>query len=168
MKKKDDILSELKEIAPALATLNSHSPYAIEVGYFDAFSEGIIHTMRATDVVEELAHISPVLAQVAKTETHAIPAQYFRTFPEAMTQLAVYENKEHPATVSKWTSMWENLAGRFFGIFVQPQYSFAMASVVSVTLIVGMVWTNKTNTTDEKFFAKMEQLPDHEIHGYVA
>ena len=168
MKKNTDILLELKDIAPALSTVIAHSPYAIEAGYFNAFSEQILHKISAAEVAEELSQIAPVIAQVAKTEAYSVPVQYFSTFPLAITQLAVYENKEHPATVYKWTTAWEALADRLFGALVKPQYTFAMASVVSVALIFGMVWTNKANTTDEKFFAKMEQLPDHEIHGYVA
>ena len=168
MKKNEVITNELKEIAPVLSGIDSVYLYTMPADYLPTLSATIVSQIRSIEVAEELAFAAPLIATIEKSECKEVPAAYFSTFPDAMLHLAVYEHKEHPATLLSWRTKWEAFAERLLGSISRPQYNFAMASVASVLLILGMVWSTKNHTTDDKFFAQLEQLPDHEIHGYVA
>lgn len=66
MNKRDHILQELQEIAPALAALNRAMPYALPEGYFDTISANVLMKIQLTE---------------SRSSTYSSPAGYFDTLP---------------------------------------------------------------------------------------
>lgn len=81
MESREEILRELRDIAPRLATLNKVNRYVLPANYFAHFTGRIllqVQTSKATPV-NELETVAPLLTQLKKTDP-ALPTGYFNSF----------------------------------------------------------------------------------------
>lgn len=83
METRDDILKELREIAPELAALHKVSFYIAPENYFLNFSAGILERAKQRDVQEELTALAPALSKL-KEQAPTVPATYFTTFSSSL------------------------------------------------------------------------------------
>ena len=162
---KEHELSE--ELSPTLALLKKKQLYtAPQASFFESFSDRLINEVHAEDVEEELSYALPALQHLQKKELYNVPADYFASFPESMTHLAVYEVREHPATVEQISNRWSELTERLLGLIARPRYAFVMASVLSLIVCIGLVINAETLSNEDKIFAQMQQLSDADLHHY--
>ena len=150
-----------------LSRIEKKEMYEVPQGYFTSFSKGVINKIHKVEVEEELAYSAHLLTGIAKTESYKVPVDYFATFPEAITKLASYEERAHPATIERWTERWVTSIAAIFDFAFRPRYAFAMACVVGIVTCMTLV-TNRSGSIEDKIFARMEQLPESEIHHYIA
>ncbi len=80
MKTSDDILKELKEIAPELAKLHKVNPYKLPENYFLNFSHHLLQKVKLAEEQEELKAVAPALSKLKKQTEAALPAGYFSHF----------------------------------------------------------------------------------------
>jgi hypothetical protein len=83
METRDDILKELREVAPELAKLGKTELYKAPENYFLNFSAGILERVKTKEVREELTVLAPALSKF-KEETPAAPSNYFTTFSSSL------------------------------------------------------------------------------------
>jgi hypothetical protein len=203
VKPSNNILSELQEVAPALAKLDKVNLYEVQEGYFgqsqtnilasidapevsvlssiphrelypapaasyfSSFSGDLMQRLHAEEVGEELSYALPILQQVEKKQSYALPAAYFSSFPARVTKLV---SGEAHSSVRHWGTKWAELSQTILGLISMPRYAFAMASVVSVIVGIGLFMNtqNASLSGDEKVFAQMQQIPDAELTHYIA
>lgn len=82
MNNKAEILQELHETAPLLASLNKVDVYSVPNNYFDDLSGSILSKIKALqdEQIDELNEIAPTLSKIGKQNVYAVPANYFETF----------------------------------------------------------------------------------------
>jgi hypothetical protein len=155
------------ELSPILSVIQKKELYpAPSSSFFESFSENLIAKIHTEEVAEELSYTLPVLQYAKKKEWYKVPANYFSTFPDQIAKLAKKVAVESP--VEHWSNVWTEISERVSGLISRPGYAFAMASVVSAIVCIGLVF-NKQNTMsgDEKIFAQMQQIPDSDLHHYI-
>ncbi len=79
METRNDILNELKAIAPRLASIEKKNLYEAPEGYFERFRSDILEQVKMNPVQSELKNVAPSLLNIEK-KTAAIPDGYFNTF----------------------------------------------------------------------------------------
>ena len=84
METREDILKELKEIAPRLATVDKVNFYTVPADYFTNFKQGVLSRVKFGEVGAELKAIAPELATVKKTAVAEMPAAYFSSFSDSL------------------------------------------------------------------------------------
>src|SRR5580700_1455001 len=80
METRDDILKELKEIAPKLASLDKTNPYVEPENYFLNFKNSILEKVKLNEVREELKVVAPSLLGLEKNFSVEVPVTYFGNF----------------------------------------------------------------------------------------
>ncbi len=83
METRDDILKELREIAPGLAKLHKVNLYTAPENYFLNFSIGVLERAKQSEVQEELTVLAPALSKL-KEQKPTVPATYFTTFSSSL------------------------------------------------------------------------------------
>lgn len=83
METRDDILKELREVAPELAKLSKVDRYRAPENYFMNFSACILEKVKKDEVREELTALAPALLKV-KEATPAVTSNYFSTFSSSL------------------------------------------------------------------------------------
>jgi len=78
----EDILRELRELAPKLAALQKSNPYRVPEGYFVNFANEIVKKTSLSETREELKAIAPELSAIKKEVLADAPHTYFQGFPE--------------------------------------------------------------------------------------
>lgn len=86
MSNKNEILNELREIAPRLALLEKTNLYKVPEGYFTAFSKSILEQVKLGEVKVELREVAPELARLNKRVATDMPADYFKGFSAKLIQ----------------------------------------------------------------------------------
>src|ERR1700691_10765 len=89
METRDDILNELKEIAPQLALLTKTNPYILPDNYFLNFGKLMLEKVKMNEVQEELKALAPELAKIEKQlafVTAEKELEYFNNFPLQLMQ----------------------------------------------------------------------------------
>jgi hypothetical protein len=155
------------ELSPILSAIKKKELYtAPSSSYFESFSENLIAKINAGEVAEELSYAMPVLQHVEKKESYKVPSAYFASFPDKVAKLVKKEAIESP--VEYWSNVWIEISERFSGLISRPGYAFAMASIISAIVCIGLVFnTQNTISGDEKIFAQMQQIPDADLHHYI-
>ncbi len=155
------------ELSPILSTIQKKELYpAPSSAFFESFSENLIAKIHTEEVNEELSYALPVLQHAEKKEWYKAPANYFATFPDKITKLAKKEAIESP--VEHWSNVWTEISERVSVLISRPGYAFAMASVISAIVCIGLVFNaQNTMSGDEKIFAQMQQIPDADLHHYI-
>lgn len=80
---KAEILQELQETAPLLASLNRANVFSVpDSNYFDDLAGSILMRIKSSqhEQTVELDKIAPTLSKVSKQNIYAVPANYFETF----------------------------------------------------------------------------------------
>jgi len=80
METREDILKELREIAPRLATLEKVNAYQVPESYFLNFKNMMLEQVKPVDVKQEIHALAPSLAKLHKPVNAEIPAVYFSDF----------------------------------------------------------------------------------------
>ena len=80
METREDILKELKEIAPQLALLEKVNAFRVPESYFLNFKHSILEQIKPLDAKQELAALAPVLQKLQKPEWAEPSAAYFSGF----------------------------------------------------------------------------------------
>jgi hypothetical protein len=80
METREDILKELRQIAPNLALLEKVNAYQAPDGYFLNFKNIMLEQVRPVDVKQELQVLAPSLLKLEKPLNAEIPAAYFTGF----------------------------------------------------------------------------------------
>lgn len=77
MKPNNNIINELQEVAPTLASLDRVNLYQVEEGYFESSQVAIIESVEKTEIV------TATLSSIHKKELYSAPASsYFESFSE--------------------------------------------------------------------------------------
>ena len=80
METREDILKELREIAPHLSSLQKVNAYSVPEGYFLNFKNIMLEQVKPVDVKQELGALAPSLLNVQKPLNAELPAAYFIDF----------------------------------------------------------------------------------------
>ena len=80
METREDILKELKEIAPHLSSLQKVNAYSVPENYFLNFKFAMLEQVKPVDVKQELGALAPSLLKVTKPLNAEMPATYFSDF----------------------------------------------------------------------------------------
>ncbi|HWB63742.1 MAG TPA: hypothetical protein VG603_09550 [Chitinophagales bacterium] len=86
METRNDILKELQEIAPRLASVEKTNPYQLPENYFAQFQSSLMEKIKLGEVGAELKQVAPSLLQIEKAKTTEIPAAYFSGFSGKLIQ----------------------------------------------------------------------------------
>lgn len=78
METRDNILKELQDIAPRLASLEKKNHFTVPDGYFLNFRNTMLQ--QVTQENQELSSVAPSLLSIEKKNTAEVPAGYFNTF----------------------------------------------------------------------------------------
>lgn len=81
MKTREEILKELKELAPKLASLEKVNAVSVPENYFANFKSEMMERVKLGGVTDELSAISPQLAKIEKRNTVKVPVGYFTSLP---------------------------------------------------------------------------------------
>lgn len=131
MKPQDHILTELKEIAPALVELSCEMPYRVEKGYFDLLPE----------LLAEKLSIG-ILSETIK-EPMQVPHHYFEGLAG---QILERVNNEAPIKISNIVPIKK----------MQNWLTYAAAAVFVGVLVIGsFIFSDKKESVD---FAKYQSL----------
>jgi hypothetical protein len=135
--------------------------------YFSSFTDNVIGRIHAEDVAEELAYTLPSLAGIEKKQSYSMPAGYFESFPQRMSAMAAKEAAAHDTLIEHEISVWSIWIERILTVVSRPKYSFAMACMVAMGVMISVVYAHSTLTPEERIFAQMQQIPDSELHHYM-
>ena len=80
METRDDILKELREIAPQLASLEKANAFQLPEGYFTGFADMMLNQVKPVDAKQELQVLAPSLSKLQKPVNADIPVAYFNDF----------------------------------------------------------------------------------------
>lgn len=80
METKDDILKELRELAPQLASLQKVNAYSVPESYFLNFKHNILEQVKPVGVRQELQQLAPSVLKIEKPLNAQLSATYFSDF----------------------------------------------------------------------------------------
>jgi hypothetical protein len=81
MEPRQNIIRELNEAGIALPGELVATPYAVPLGYFEAFADAVLARLRRDEAREELEAISPLLASLSRKMPFEVPQGYFEAAP---------------------------------------------------------------------------------------
>jgi hypothetical protein len=165
MKNRNDILKELEEIAPTLASLEKSNAFQVPENYFTEFKSGILIKIRAGEVQQELQSIAPELAQLQKGSLEQVPANYFESFPQQMQKKIPVQTQNTSFEFKRTSLGLRELADRLAGIFFKPRYAMAFAGTVSIVAVALMMFLKVEQCND--FDCQLASLSDDEITSYL-
>lgn len=160
MENRNDILKELKEIAPALAKIEKKSFDEVPAHFFSSFPETMMKKVRE----QELFEIAPTLSQREKVNALDVPADYFNAFPQQMLK-KVSSTSKVTSSKPNWMEALNTVLEKVADIFFKPKYVYAFAGTVSI-LIVGVMMFIKVEQCND-LECKMASLTDAEINAYL-
>ncbi len=162
MKNREEILKELREIAPELSKMEKQHLVDVPVDYFKSFPELMKKKIRD----QELAEIAPTLAKQEKENTADVPVNYFKSFPELMIKKISSEQKQK--TSPAWLNSLNNTFGGLTSVIFKPRYAFAVAGTVAM-LVIGVMFLLKTEQAcaPDDLFCQLEKMSDEELNNYI-
>jgi hypothetical protein len=151
METREDILRELREIAPKLAVMEKTNPYSLPEGYFMNFGKDLLSRVNLSDAKAELGKVAPTLANLNAEKVAEVPSSYFKTFSAKM--LADIRAKE---VVNELTEIAPELSviektnihqvpAAYFSRF--PQAMAEKIKAIQQTAEPSMTWVDKLNET---------------------
>lgn len=84
MKNNENILRELREIAPYLANVEKKNLYTVPDSYFANFSNVVLAQVQLSRVSGELSKVAPALAGLSGLNKTEAPAGYFSSFSSGL------------------------------------------------------------------------------------
>lgn len=163
----DDIQTHAINLPPVLASIEKTESYQVPHGYFTSFGDQIAARIHATEVAEELINISQVLSALQKKESYTVPVNYFSVFPLMAVKLATKDAEEHDSPIEHEIGRWSLIFERVWGLMSRPAYTFSMACMLAMVVVIGVVFSHSTLTPEEKIFAQMQQIPESELQMYM-
>lgn len=163
MENRNDILKELKEIAPALSKIEKKSFDEVPADFFNSFPEAMMKKVRE----QELAQIAPTLSQQKKVNEFEVPADYFNAFPQQMLT-KVSSTSQGAASKPQWMEALNAVLEKVAGIFFKPKYAFAFAGTVSMVIIASMFFmkTEQAPCAKGDLLCCLEKVSDEELDAY--
>jgi len=76
---------ELRELSPALYSIQNENVFEVPAGYFDGLAEQVLRRIKALEAStasEELEHLSPLLARISKQTPYSVPAGFFQNLSD--------------------------------------------------------------------------------------
>lgn len=73
----EEILNELKQIAPTLAGVERMDALGVPENYFSGIQSRVFDAIKAENATEELKSLAPGLAAITKVQEREVPAGYF-------------------------------------------------------------------------------------------
>ncbi len=86
METREDILKELREITPQLASLEKVNAYSLPDNYFANFTNMMLEQVKPVDAKQELGALAPSLLRLQKPVNAEVPAVYFSDFSSRILQ----------------------------------------------------------------------------------
>lgn len=153
--KKNDIVEELREIAPALETLGAHPHFDVPVHYFDAFPDQLLARIKGMErseaVAAELETVSPLLAGLPKTTPFSLPEGYFQELPKEIL------TEKNRATEGRVVKMKRNVR-----LFKRSLIAAGIAGLIAVSAV--MISRTLNHSSIDRMMAK---ISDQEIEDYL-
>lgn len=84
MKNNENILQELREIAPYLANVEKKNLYTVPDNYFANFSSVVLAQVQLSGAGKELSEVAPALAALSGLNKTEAPAGYFHSFSSGL------------------------------------------------------------------------------------
>lgn len=112
METREDILKELKAIAPKLAAMEKTNPYQVDESYFLNFKNAMLERimLAPTTATEELKGVAPLLSEIKKTAKVEVPANYFSSFSGGLIEkIRIAEVKNELAQIAPCLSELEKV-----------------------------------------------------------
>ena len=150
METREDILKELKEIAPRLASLQKVNAYSVPENYFADFKHIMLEQVKPVDVKQELQVLAPTLLKVSKPANAEAPAVYFSEFKTRMvSKVRADEVAKELATVAPRLSVIEKVStlqapANYFSAFPERVLRDIQAGQQTVVL-GGKSWIDSLN-----------------------
>ena len=155
------------DLPPVLASIKKKQLHSAPEGYFSSFTDNVIGQIQSEEVAEELTYTAPLLVGLEKKEAYSVPANYIADFPANIYKVAAREAAAHDTLIEHEISVWSIWIERILTVVSRPKYSFAMACMVAIVVMISVVYSHSTLTPEEKIFAQMQQVPDSELHHYI-
>lgn len=168
MEQNNEIITELKEIAPELSRLRKPTKGEIPVAYFQSFPFELINTIRAQEVAEELAEVAPALAGIEKQNILSPPsANYFHDSPTLIWEKIREENKAAVSATPGWFTSVNVYVERITGLIFRPRYAAIFAGFASIFLIAVML-VLKMEEHCADLDCRMAQISNEELNAYFS
>lgn len=167
MKRNEEILQELKMIAPVLASVERKNFYQVPEGYFEQAKLNLLDLIDTHVVKEELTAVAPHLSPLEKKSTFEVPANYFASFPQKMmTRIAEEQTTPDLSATPGWLIQLNTLVEDVFSVFFKPKYALAFAGFASTALVAVMFFTQIEQQCSD-LDCKMAKLSDQELNTYL-
>ncbi|MBL0310307.1 MAG: hypothetical protein IPP77_11725 [Bacteroidetes bacterium] len=168
MKSSEEILKELKEVAPGLAKLDKSSVGEVPVDYFKSFAVDMMKKIRAEEVAAELSSVAPELARLGKTSVlEAPPAAYFQSVPSSVLQRIKSEEKIKETSPNGWMVSINVFFDRIADSIFKPKYSVAFAGFATM-IILAVMMLIKVEDQCKDVDCQMAQISNAELNSYFA
>lgn len=166
MKNREEILKELKEIAPELARLENKPASDVPASYFKAFPEDLMKKIRTNEIAAELSSIAPELGKLERVNAFDVPSSsYFQSLPEAVLQRIKVSEKARNTTSKGWMISLNVYFDRIAGIIFKPKYSVAFAGFATVVILAIMLVV-KVEEQCADLDCRMAQISSEELNTY--
>jgi len=159
METRENILKELREIAPTLAKMEKKNFYSVPENYFVNFKSEMLEQVKLSGVTAELKEVAPELLRIEKKNTAEIPANYFKSFSADLMQKiradeVAAELKEIAPTLSALEK--ENLLevpANYFSAFPQQMMKRIAAEQKATAVATTPKWMEALNNALENISA---------------
>lgn len=190
MKINANILAELKEVAPALATFNKATPYAIPENYFTTLSELILSNIRIETIAKvDMPYTVPanyfnnlsndILASIANEHLHHSNVEQelkvIAPLLNTINKKTVYTvpNNYFETVNIKTSSLKPQAKVVAFKTFRQKMAYLTAACVIGFIAIGTFVFTNKTDKIDYAAYKQIDvntsinKISNEELLNYL-
>jgi hypothetical protein len=166
MKTDKNIETELREIAPVLASLKKSKIEQIPAFYFSAVKENVLAKVRENEVSAELANIAPTLSALPKLQSAKVPANYFKTLPNKV--FATIQQTEKTAKNAEKPSFFGQISIWIEGVLAIPQLQMVLATVIAIVVLTGVYASFSTEAKNSQLLAEAKaNLTKDDIQMYV-
>lgn len=166
MKNREEILNELKEIAPELARLEKKPASDVPANYFKAFPADLMKKIRANELATELSSIAPELSKLERVNVFEAPSsRYFQALPETILQRVKISGKTNTASPNGWIISLNVYFDRIAGFIFKPKYSVAFAGFATV-MILAVMLVMKVEEECLDVECRMAQISTEELNNY--
>lgn len=155
METREEILKELKEIAPKLSAIEKRNNYSVPENYFAGFSASILELVKPQTVTEELKALAPELAKFNKKEVQEVPSGFFENFSAQMLKKVQQDELAETAPVLAQLLKENTLEAPayYFEAFPQQMMKRITAEQKVVEVPAVPAWVMKVNTAFEDVIA---------------
>ncbi len=159
METRENILKELKEIAPKLAAIEKKNFYSVPENYFLNFKSEILEQVKLNAVKQELKSVAPELLKIEKRNTVEVPTGYFNFFSgdlikKIRTNEVAAELKEIAPTLSQAEKISPlEVPANYFNAFPQQMKKRIAVEQKATAVLSKPKWTEALNNLLENISA---------------